>query len=296
MTLPWIKRQAKTVGYVHFLPETVETSIQLPQFCKKIFYWYMMQFYKHMDYLVTVNPYFIERLKAYGIPEEKITYIPNVVSEEKFHPLSVGHKKETRRAYGLKEDGFTVLCAGQLQRRKGIFDFIEIAKALPQMQFVWAGGFSFGKITDGYEEITTLMENPPENVKFLGMVDRQEMNRIYNMADVMFLPSYEELFPMTILEAMNCAVPILVRDLPIYEPILFDYVQYGKSNQDFMEKLLLLAADKECYKAAAAAAFRGHENYGQDRIGNLWKNYYQEILGFENQKGMTQLWQSDAKI
>ena len=57
------------------------------------------------------------------------------------------------------------------------------------------------------------------------------------MADVMFLASYEELFPMTILEAMNCGLPIVVRDLEIYQPILFDYVLKGSTDREF--KILL---------------------------------------------------------
>ena len=63
------------------------------------------------------------------------------------------------------------------------------------------------------------------------------MNEIYNMADVMFLPSYEELFPMTILESMNCAVPVLVRNLPIYDPILFDYALRGDGMDAFVSTL-----------------------------------------------------------
>ena len=62
---------------------------------------------------------------------------------------------------------------------------------------MWAGGFSFGKISEGYEEIREAMKHAPKNIKFLGIVDREKMNEVYNMADVMFLPSYEELFPMT---------------------------------------------------------------------------------------------------
>ena len=41
-----VKRRGITVGYVHFLPETVETSIQLPHFIKNVFYWYTISFYK----------------------------------------------------------------------------------------------------------------------------------------------------------------------------------------------------------------------------------------------------------
>ena len=43
------------------------------------------------------------------------------------------------------------------------------------------------------------MENPPKNLKLLGMIDREKMNEIYNIGEVLFLPSFEELFPMTIL-------------------------------------------------------------------------------------------------
>ena len=68
------RKQEALVGYVHFLPETVENSISLPRFAKNIFYKYMISFYKRMDYLVTVNPVFIDKLEAYGIPREKITY------------------------------------------------------------------------------------------------------------------------------------------------------------------------------------------------------------------------------
>ena len=73
-------KNGRSVGYVHMLPETVETSLDLPRFMKQIFYKYMIKFYKRMDYLVTVNPYFIGRLEHYGVPREKVTYIPNYVS------------------------------------------------------------------------------------------------------------------------------------------------------------------------------------------------------------------------
>ena len=35
------------------------------------------------------------------------------------------------------------------------------------MKFIWAGGFSFGKITAGYEEIKKLIDNPPKKHDFL---------------------------------------------------------------------------------------------------------------------------------
>lgn len=131
-----LSKRGRSVGYVHMLPETVEQSIDLPAPMKKVFFWYMIRFYKLMDHLVTVNPYFIGELAKYGVPREKVTYIPNFVSEADFHPLNQNERRTLRRKYHLDEARFTVVCAGQLQHRKGVLDFVEIAKRMPNVQFV----------------------------------------------------------------------------------------------------------------------------------------------------------------
>ena len=68
------------------------------------------------------------------------------------------------------------------------------------------------------------MDELPSNVHFLGLVERERMNEFFNMGDVMLQLSFEELFPMTILESMNANIPLLLRDLREYRPILFDYI------------------------------------------------------------------------
>lgn len=277
LSIPFAKMNGVTVGYVHFLPETVDSSLQLPGICKKVFYKYLIQFYKSMDYLVTVNPYFIERLGAYGVDEDKVTYIPNYVCDTQFFPIPDSKKQDLRAKYGLDQDKFTVLCAGQLQTRKGIFDFIEIAKQMPHMQFVWAGGFSFGKMTDGYKEIKEVVDNPPDNLKFLGIIDRELMNEIYNLGDVMFLPSFEELFPMTILEAMNCKTPILLRDIDIYKNILFDFYLKGNNIEEFKDILIRLESDQVYYEEASKKAWEGHLFYHRDHVLTMWETFYNQV-------------------
>ena len=83
---------------------------------------------------------------------KKVTYIPNFVNKEKWHPLPARRGSETSRTeLGLSNNQFIVVGAGQVQKRKGIDDFIRLAEELPQITFIWAGGFSFGGMTDGYE-------------------------------------------------------------------------------------------------------------------------------------------------
>ena len=271
-------KKGTSVCYVHTLPETMDKSIKIPKWARKIFYAYMIKFYKIMEHLVVVNPYFIDALENYGIPRERVTYIPNFVDTDRFHPLSPEEKEKAREQFGLPRDKFTVLCAGQLQVRKGAFDFLKCAELLPEVQFVWAGGFSFGLISDGFKELSKVVENPPPNVKFLGIVEREDMNKVYNAANVMFLPSYDELFPMTVLEAMCVNIPVLLRDLPIYENILFDFYSCEKDVKGFLKELKRLKDDKEHYKSCCESSLKGNRFYEKSSVLKMWDDFYTSVL------------------
>jgi len=272
------------IAYVHFLPETLDESIHLPEMATDIFYRYVIDFYKSMDYLVTVNPIFIDKLCEYDIPRERIVSIPNYVSKSNFYPRPLDSLSETMDKYGINPDRFVILSVGQTQIRKGILDFVEVAKKLPECQFLWAGGFSFGAITEGHKEIKKVIECPPENVKFLGIVDRAEMNALYNCCDVFFLPSYNELFPMCILEAMCCKKPILLRDIELYEDILFDFYEKGSTNEEFASLIEKLQFDDDYYQAAVNNAIAGNTYYGEDNIAKMWDEFYSSCLERGKQK------------
>lgn len=279
-----VKRKGITVGYVHMLPETVETSVNLPRLFKKIFYRYMISFYNRMDYLVTVNSYFIDRLVSYGISREKVTFIPNFVSDKVFYKRSDGERKQLRRKYGIPEDKFIVLGVGQLQVRKGVFDFLKTAEKMPDVEFVWAGGFSFGRITDGYGEIKKVVDNPPANVKFLGIIERELMPEVYNTADVMFLPSFEELFPMTVLESMSCHVPMLLRDMDIYKDILFDFYLRESDVDGFAGAITRLKNDASYYSQSSEASERGHAFYSKEHVFTMWDEFYRKLYDAKERK------------
>ena len=264
-----------SVCYVHFLPDTLDGSIKLPKFAFNVFKKYVTKFYNKADHLVVVNPIFIDDLVNFGIDREKITYIPNYVSRDKFY------KKDAsliRKKYNISDDQFVVLGVGQVQTRKGVVDFIDVANKMPDTIFVWCGGFSFGRITDGYEELKKIYENPPKNVIFTGIVPREEMNDMYNMADVLFMPSYNELFPMSILEAINSSKPLLLRDLDLYKDILFEKYLKGTNNDEFVSKLNDLKNDKKLYDKYSKLSNEISEFYSKEHVLEIWKEFYQSII------------------
>ena len=268
------------VAYVHFIPSTLDGSIKMPKLFFGVFKRYVISTYRKADEIVVVNPSFIPPLEELGMKRENITYIPNFVDHEKFHKISDKERNELRDKYQIPHDKFVVMGCGQVQTRKGVLDYVEVAKRNPDKMFVWAGGFSFGKMTDGYKELKAIMDNPPENVKFIGIIPRTEMNGIFNMCDLLFMPSLSELFPMSILEAVNSQKPVLLRDLDLYEEILFknkDCYAVGTDVDSFDAQVKKLAEDKKYYEHYSKGSQVISDFYSKEHVKNIWREYYQRI-------------------
>lgn len=262
------------VVYVHFLPSTLSSSIKLPRLFFGILKWYVKVFYKTASHLVVVNPIFIEPLIKMGIKKERIVFIPNYVDESKFAIKT--SNASIRKQLNFKR--FTVLGVGQVQHRKGVLDFIEVAKKLPTVDFVWAGGFSFKAMTAGYEELKKVMENPPNNVRFLGIVPREKMNELYHGCDLFFLPSFDELMPMSVLEAAVCDKPILLRDLELYQPVFLNHYLSANDVDGFVKMIKQLSENKEMYQQSLDHPRWLKNYYRKEAILKQWEDFYQEVV------------------
>ena len=268
--------RGRKIGYVHFLPETLEGSVKLPSLAKNVFYKYVIDFYKRMDEIVVVNPIFIDKLVKYGIKRENVKYIPNFVAKNEFYPESQEKKNSFRHQLGIPLDKFVVFGDGQVQARKGVDDFAKMAKVNPNIQFIWAGGFSFGKITDGYDHFKKLVAEPPQNLRFTGIIDRQKLVDYLNIADLFLLPSYDELFPMSVLEAFSCNTPVLLRDLDLYEAIISGYYMKGSDFAEMNRQLQLAAQDQAILNKYSKLSQEASAKYSEDNLAQIWDDFYHE--------------------
>ncbi|MCF6514834.1 glycosyltransferase [Lactobacillus sp. S2-2] len=270
------KKRGRKIGYVHFLPETLEGSLKIPQPFRSIFYKYVISFYKRMDHIVVVNPMFIDKLVNYGISREKISYIPNFVSKKEFYSVETNQKSQLKKKYNYDENKFLVLCTGQVQTRKGVLDFAKLAEENPSIQFVWAGGFSFGKITAGYSELNQLFNNPPKNLSFPGIIPREQLVEYYNMSDVFLLPSYNELFPMSVLEAFSCGTPVILRNLDLYKVIIDGYYKPAENVNEMNQALQELINNKDELLSYRKKSLEASEYYSENHLAEIWKKFYLE--------------------
>lgn len=278
--ISYLKQKAAkstTLTSVHFLPNTLNGALNIPKFFSNIYAWWVKKIYLESDYLVVVNPTYIDEISKLGVDKSKIFYIPNIVSNENFYVLSEKEKYRYRKKYGYTKDDFIVVSVGQLHKGKGVLDFIKIAKENPDIKFLWVGGFNFGHVMEGYEEIKKVYDNPPKNLRFTGIVDRKEVNILCNISDVFFLPSYHESFALVALEASHTEKPIILRKLDTYKNIYYDNVLYGENNEEFIKYIKMLKEDKKFYNRAVKMTKKINKMYTEKEIYKKWLKLYKTI-------------------
>lgn len=195
---------------------------------------YLTYTYGLADLVFCPSTYTKSLLMSYGLPEEKLVVQSNGVDLKSFFS-NVEERILTRAAFKLQK--MTVGTIGLAIPRKGITTFLSLARDFPQIQFIW-----FGKI---YSSLMAkpLPKNLPPNVIFTGFVEN--IRAALNSLDIFIFPSHEENQGMAILEAVAVGLPILVRDLPVYQ----DWLEHeknclkAKSEEEFSILLGRLIAD-----------------------------------------------------
>ena len=263
-----------TVISVHFTPDMIRRSVRLPKLFMWIFVKYILRVYHSADYVHIVNPDLSDALAEYKFDKEKIRYIPNFVAKSRFFVMEEAERDKIRGKYGIKKDDFLCFASGQTRAGKGVADFVKVAEMLPDVRFIWAGGFSFGPMADGYNDTKEMLENLPKNVNFIGVVPREEINGLLNAADLFFFPSYEELFPMSILEAASTHTPLLLRDLPEYKNILSGHFLVAVNNDEFADWIRKIREDDELYEKMKQKYREVSLRYSEERIYQIWKEFY----------------------
>jgi glycosyltransferase involved in cell wall biosynthesis len=164
--------------------------------------------------------------QRYGkrIPLKDIIIAPNGIEAERFKnpPAS----QEARRQLGLAEAP-TVACTGHLYAGRGVELFVELAKAVPGAQFVWAGG--------NPEDVAAWKERSAHlrNLTFTGFIPNDRLPLYQAAADVLLMPygrvigissgggnSAAISSPLKMFEYLAAGRAIVASDLPVFREVL----------------------------------------------------------------------------
>ncbi|MDR2606584.1 MAG: glycosyltransferase [Oscillospiraceae bacterium] len=157
---------------------------------------------------IAVSRAVLENLRREHVKNAVLIY--NGVDVGYFHPKPVAH------------DEFRVACVGRFSVEKGQRYLIEVARLLPNINFVFAG--------EG-ELLQECKGSAPSNCEFIGYAE--DTRELLNSADLYVCPSLEEALGLSVLEAMACGLPTVVTDaggLPeLVTPECGDIVPKGDS-------------------------------------------------------------------
>ena len=98
---------------------------------------------------------------------------------------------------------------------------------MPDVLFIWFGGGNHLAVP---QSVRRAIQNKTKNIIFAGYVEPQELKAAYCGADAFAFFSYEETEGIVVLEALACEIPVIVRNIPVYEDWLEEGVNVHKAS------------------------------------------------------------------
>ncbi len=167
----------------------------------------------------------LQRSTGITFPDSDVLVAPNGADLERYAGLP--SPAEARRALGLP-DRLTAGFTGHFYKGRGMDLLYQLARALPDVQFLWVGGTA--EAVSEWRQI--LASSATANVTLTGFVENSRLSRYQAAADVLLMPYgksisassgqdiAEVINPMKMFEYMAAQRAILTADLPSIREVL----------------------------------------------------------------------------
>jgi glycosyltransferase involved in cell wall biosynthesis len=222
-------------------------------------------FANNVTLFITATDHVKQRLVEAGFSKDRIVVVPLAVAEapSPTDPLR----------------GKYVVYAGRLSPEKGVETVLAAALLLPQVTFVIAGD---GPLTKELQEIA------PQNVTFLGWLNKAQLSSLYCQARFAVVPSLcMESFGLVVTDAMSYGLPVLASNIGGLSEIVEEGVtgllfQPGNS-ADLAEKINNLWTDPHlCRRMGQAGREKTIREYTEDVYYNRLIAVYKEAININN--------------
>ena len=267
------RKGKKVVYHAHSTEEDFRSGFI---FCKQLaplFKRWLIKCYSLGDVIVTPTPYSKRLLEGYGI-KKKIYAISNGIELDLFKKDEAAGER-FRKEYNYKKEDKVIIGIGLYITRKGIVDFVELAKRMPEYKFIW---FGYSPLATATEDVRKAVNTKLDNLVFAGYVKQQVIKDAMNGCDVYLFPTYEETEGIPIIEACACKTTAIIRDIPIFEEMLEDgkNVYKAKTVDDFEEKIKGVITGK--LPKVGENAYKVAEERDIKKVGEQLKKVYEEVL------------------
>lgn len=206
-----------------------------------------------------------------GIPEDRITVIPNGVDTARFAPPDDAARAEARRKFHLQEDAPVIAFVGSGFARKGAFHLVEAMRLLPDVFLLVCGQ---DKKRAALEALAAKLRLD-NRVKILGAMN--DVRPVLHASDIFALPSLYDPSPNAALEALGCGLPVITTDdtgLAREIAMAGAGAVCARDPEDIAQKIKNIITDRPRLAVAAAQARTLALNFDQSRIVTQWLDFY----------------------
>lgn len=230
-----VAKKAKSAGkpviyHAHSTMEDFRNSYTFSNQASLGFKYWLNTCYNSADLILTPSQYAKDLLEKYDI-DKPIHVISNGI-DLSYWQATAEEVAQMRSRFNLKADQKVAISVGLQIERKGIIEFVELAKQMPEVTFIW---FGYSNPYALPKEVKKAIATRLPNLIFAGYIPRDQVRVAYQMADVYLFMTHEETEGIVLLEALASKVDTVVSDLPV-----FDY----------------LNANQDVYKADSLSAFK----------------------------------------
>lgn len=167
-----------------------------------------------------------------------------------------------------RHGGFNVLMLCSLKAYKGVYEFVQLACMLPEIQFTLVLNASRHDILASFREVAKI----PSNIKILPA--QSDVHRFYREANLVVNLSHPdqwvETFGMTVLEAMHYGVPVIVPPVGGIAELVGDRVNGFKQDVrdlwSVMNRIREVARDQELFDQLSANCRERAGTFSVDRM------------------------------
>ena len=267
------KEGKKIVYHAHSTEEDYKDGFILAKETSKQFKKWLIKCYSLGDIIVTPTEYSKKLLDTYGMGR-KIYAISNGIDINKFKRNDeLGEK--FRNTYGYTKEDKVIIGIGLYIERKGIVDFVELAKRMHDYKFIW---FGFSPLAAATKEVRDAVNTKLDNLTFAGYVESDMIIGAMSGCDLYIFPTLEETEGIPAIEACACKCKTLIRDIPVFDGWLEDGVNVYKAKDinEFEEKIPKIINGE--LEDLTDKAYNIAVNRSLDVIGEKLKAVYEEVI------------------
>ena len=242
---------------------------------------YMNWYYERCELVTAPSQQILDQMMEIGFDMAPGKMNARILSNPVVLPGLVSKEERIALREELGFSGPTIMYAGRFAREKNIDVLLAsiavIKKTIPDIILVLAGN---GLIKNELEDLAMHLgiEN---NIRYLGVLSKPELGKLYAAADVCATASTSEAQSMTMLEAMAYGLPMVGVDTPgLREHINDQNGRLAKPNdpESLAREIIAVLKDEVLHKRLSDGGIAFAKQFSAESIAKEWEAVYSEVI------------------